>query len=601
MPDALVSRQEDTTAMRYVSPPNWPEPPSGWSPLEGWAPPAAWPPSPPGWRFWVDDETPVDSAPAAAASPRVDVTEKVPMFGARQRAHKLADELALCRQQMADVGALDVVELQHKRDALTAEISGQRERMAAEATAHSARLRELTDSQVVDAEQQLAGIELQITETTAQISGQQERLAAEAAVHSERLRELTDSQVVDAEKLLAGINSQIADMTVQLAELSTRVVVTEEAVILQEVGVYQYRHPLTDAAAYQQELSRLQDSIKAMTRRDGGAIESMTSFTLNGSAAQGRAMIRDFSKLMLRAYNAEAENLVRGLKPYKLATSIDRLDKVAKTIERLCNRMNIQIAMPYHQLRIKELELTADFLEKLAVDKEREREEKARLREERLAEAEMQRERARLENEKQHYLNALAALEAKNDAEGVTRLLVQLENVDKAITDVDYRVANIRAGYVYVISNVGSFGNSMIKVGMTRRLDPRDRVRELSDASVPFNFDVHALFFSADAVGIETKMHKLLAGRRVNRINHRREFFYATAGEARAHLLALTGEMLEFTEIPEAVEFQQSQTTAVTLPGGAQGRHLAPEEAGAQPTQCSAEHLAVTERHAHLS
>ena len=125
---------------------------------------------------------------------------------------------------------------------------------------------------------------------------------------------------------------------------------------------------------------------------------------------------------------------------------------------------------------------------------------------------------------------------------------------------MDYRVANIRAGYVYVISNVGSFGDSVIKVGMTRRQDPRDRVRELSDASVPFNFDVHALFFSADAVGIETKMHQLLADRRVNRVNRRREFFYATASEARAHLLALTGEMLEFTELPEAVEYQGART-----------------------------------------
>lgn len=457
--------------------------------------------------------------------------EKVSVFGARQRVHELTAELAQIRQQLAALGALDAIALQERRDALATEIGEQ-----------------------------------------------QHRLALEAEAHTTHLREMSAAQATDAANQLASLYSKIAEAEGRLNELSAQVAVTEEAAILQEVGVYQYRHPLTDAAAYQQELARLRNSIKAMTTSDGGAIQATTSWTVNGSAAQGRAMVRDFSKLMLRAYNAEADNLVRGLKPYKLATSVDRLDKVAKTIERLGKTMSIRISVPYHQLRTKELELTADFVEKQAVEKEREREEKARLKEERLAQAELQRERARLENEKQHYLNALAALEAGNDIEGAQRLRAQLTDVDKAIADVDYRVANIRAGYVYVISNVGSFGNSVIKVGMTRRQDPRDRVRELSDASVPFNFDVHALFFSADAVGIETKMHQLLADRRVNRVNRRREFFYATAIEARAHLLALTGEMLEFTETPEAVEYQQSQNEAAALAGGSTARHLAADD-----------------------
>jgi hypothetical protein len=129
-----------------------------------------------------------------------------------------------------------------------------------------------------------------------------------------------------------------------------------------------------------------------------------------------------------------------------------------------------------------------------------------------------------------------------------------------AISDVDYRAANIRAGYVYVISNIGAFGERMIKVGMTRRLDPRDRVRELSDASVPFNFDIHVLFFSADAVGVEARMHERLADRRVNRVNQRREFFYATPTEARDLLLDITGNLLEFTEEPEALQYHQSET-----------------------------------------
>src|SRR5262245_18784898 len=122
---------------------------------------------------------------------------------------------------------------------------------------------------------------------------------------------------------------------------------------------------------------------------------------------------------------------------------------------------------------------------------------------------------------------------------------------------MNYRAVNIRAGYVYVISNIGSFGENLLKIGMTRRLDPWDRIRELSDASVPFNFDIHALFFSKDAVGIEQAIHEKLSASRVNLVNRRREFFRTTPAEAKSHLALLAGELLQFQEIPEALEYRQ--------------------------------------------
>jgi hypothetical protein len=351
-----------------------------------------------------------------------------------------------------------------------------------------------------------------------------------------------------------------AEVSAQLEALRESIVITEEAAVLQEIGIYEYRHPLSDSVAYQSELKRLSDEIKAMTRKDGGAVSANTDWRVNNSLSEGRRMVRDFSKLMLRAYNAEADNLVRGLKPYKLETAIDRLTKVAATIVKLGRTMDIRISDLYHGLRVRELELTADYLEKVAEEKEREREEKARLREERKAQLEMELERARLDKERQHYENALAALEAKGDAEGAARLREDLEKVQRAINDVDYRAANIRAGYVYVISNLGSFGDRMVKIGMTRRLDPLDRVRELSDASVPFKFDVHALFFSKDAVGIETELHQRLANRRVNRVNLRREFFYATPEEVKTHLMQVApGDLLQYEETSEALEYHQSR------------------------------------------
>ncbi len=206
------------------------------------------------------------------------------------------------------------------------------------------------------------------------------------------------------------------------------------------------------------------------------------------------------------------------------------------------------------------MELTAGYLETLAKEKEKECTERDRLREERKVQEEMRRERERLEKEGQHYLNALSALESSGDIESAERLHAQLSEAEKAIADVDYRAANVRAGYVYVISNIGAFGPGVVKTGLTRWLEPMGRIRELGDASVPFGFDVHALFFFKDVVGIEAQMHQLLGEHRVNKVNHRREFFRATPAQARDLLQQLTGELLQFQEFPEAIEYHQSQS-----------------------------------------
>jgi hypothetical protein len=448
----------------------------------------------------------------------------VPLFGARKRARELAAEAEHLRAQLERLGGLSLLEVQTRRQALAEEIAqeeGRLEQRRADALASLARER-------------------------AEAAEQASNEAAVARTHQQQLE-------------------------ARVRELRAEVVETEETALLQEVGVYEYNHPLTDAVGYQSQLKDLRDEIKVMTRADGGAVQGTTNWTVNSSVAQGRKMVRDFSKLMLRAYNAEADNLVRGLKPYKLASAIERLTKIATTIEKLGTTMDIRISGAYHGLRIRELELTADYLQRLAEEKEREREERERLREERKAQQEIERERARLEKEQQQYANALAALEGKGDVEGADRLRAELAEIERAIEDVDYRAANIRAGYVYVISNVGSFGDQVVKIGMTRRIDPEDRVRELGDASVPFRYDVHALFFSDDAVGIETQLHQRLADRRVNRINNRREFFYATPDEVKVLLLELTGELLQYDEVPEALEFRQSQTLAIAGAGEVQG------------------------------
>ncbi|WP_024574478.1 MULTISPECIES: DUF4041 domain-containing protein [unclassified Afipia] len=350
----------------------------------------------------------------------------------------------------------------------------------------------------------------------------------------------------------------------KIKEAHHSLVSTDDLALLQDVGVYQYRHPLSDAVAYQSVLEKIDNQIKQMVKKDGGAVLATTSWQVNGSEKEGRAMVRDFSKLMLRAFNAEADNAVRSLKPYKLDNAIDRLNKVAETIARLGQTMHIRISPAYLKLRLQELEITADFLQKQAEEKEQERADRARLREERKAQQEIENERERLEKERQHYSNALDALVEKGDEEAAARIREYLTGIEESQRKVEERAANTRAGYVYVISNVGSFGDRVVKIGMTRRLDPSDRIRELSDASVPFNFDIHALFFSDDAVGIETEMHNRLDTTRVNSVNRRREFFRASPLEVKKHLAELAGELLEFQEMPEALEYRQCLSSQST-------------------------------------
>ena len=405
---------------------------------------------------------------------------------------------------------------------------------------------------------QLASLESERDGLRAQLDRLGVLSVIELETRTKELEKALDEQQAQMARRREAERADIEGLKKQLADTKKWIVETEDLALLQEAGIYHYRHPLTDAVAYEKELETIDSQIKAMTRKDGGAVLAATNWTVNESAAEGRTMVRDFSKLMLRAFNAEADNLVRGLKPYKLDAAVERLRKVASTIEKLGKTMQIRISTPYLNLRVRELELTADFLQKQAEEKEAERLERERLREERKVQQEMERERERLEKEKKHYANALEALVEKGDEVGAARLREQLSDVEKAIEDVDYRAANIRAGYVYVISNIGSFGEQMVKVGLTRRLDPTERIRELSDASVPFNFDIHAVFFSKDAVGIETAMHERLDGRRVNTVNRRREFFRVTPLEVKAYLAELTGELLQFQDVPEALEYRQS-------------------------------------------
>jgi seryl-tRNA synthetase len=220
--------------------------------------------------------------------------------------------------------------------------------------------------------------------------------------------------------------------------------------------------------------------------------------------------------------------------------------------------LSVRISDRYRRLRMLELELTADYLLKKQEEKEAERAERERLREEAKAQAEFRREIEKLEKERKHLLNVRQALLDKGDEVAAAKMTAELDNVEAGLQGLHDREANIRAGYVYVISNLGAFGPNMVKIGMTRRLNPTERVLELGDASVPFRYDTHIMFYSPDAVSLENALHRELSAHRVNKVNNRREFFHTNPARVHALLKKHAGEVLEYIVDPEALEFRQS-------------------------------------------
>lgn len=325
--------------------------------------------------------------------------------------------------------------------------------------------------------------------------------------------------------------------------------------VLQAVGIYRYHHPLENAAAYKERLTVIEAAVAALVR-DGRAINRSNMFTFDNSLAKGRKMSDDLSILMLRAYNAEADSAVRALRAGNVETAKRRLEKSRDAIARLGGMMQMQIAQEYHDLRIEEVELTSDWLMRKQEERERERDERARLREEKRVRQELEAERERLDKERALVGQTIERLRANGESDPV--LEARLAQIDAAIEQNDFRAANIRAGYVYVISNRGAFGPDVVKIGLTRRLEPADRVHELGGASVPFRFDVHTIYFSEDAVSLETELHRHFAARALNQANPRKEFFFASPAEVREVLAEKVGALLEFREDAEATEYLQS-------------------------------------------
>lgn len=339
----------------------------------------------------------------------------------------------------------------------------------------------------------------------------------------------------------------------------------EDEVNVLEYGVYKPTFEFANSDLYKDKLKEIRDRQKDCIKKDTAAVGA-TNWTVNGSTAKGNSMVKDTKKLLLRAFNVECDDIVSKVKISNLDKSVERIYKISEQISKLGKTMSISITSNYIKLKIDEVKLALDFQQKKQEEKERLKELRAQEREEAKALKEIEEEKKRLTKEQKHYENALKTLLAQIEKNGETEELIekrnqiegQLKEIETSITDVDYRAANRKAGYVYIISNIGAFGENIYKIGMTRRLDPHDRVDELGDASVPFDFDIHALIFSEDAPALESALHKAFERNKLNKINHRREFFNVSLEEIKEEVRKNFDKTVEWFDFAEADQYRQS-------------------------------------------
>lgn len=375
-----------------------------------------------------------------------------------------------------------------------------------------------------------------------------------------------NSKVAELEAKKERLEKEIDKRTSKIDALKKEAVFFEDAITFQEFGLYTPRYNFITSEEYKKELDYIRDAQKKLIKSDK-AIIGATTWTVNGSKSKGNKMIADMKKLFLRAFNSDCEDVISKVKYNNFDMSLKKIHQSANSIERLGKSMSLKITPKYIDWKEEELTLAFEYQQKKQEEKEAQKVARAEMREAARLQKEIEAQRKKIEKEQTHYQTAYEKLlkqleENPDNADLLTKkseLENQLNDIDKAIKDIDYREANQRAGYVYIISNIGAFGENVYKIGMTRRLDPQDRVDELGDASVPFNFDVHAMIFSDDAPALEAALHKAFEDRKLNMVNTRREFFNVTLDEIKEVVKKNFDKTVEFIDVPDAEQFRVSQ------------------------------------------
>lgn len=348
--------------------------------------------------------------------------------------------------------------------------------------------------------------------------------------------------------------------------LRKEVAVFESKLDLIEFGIYEPVYDFEKSDDYREEQNKIILRQKEMISDDTAAICN-TSWTVEGSEAKGRAVVKVYKKLMLRAFNGESDVLISKVKWNNVNQMKERMEKLFDTVNKLGQGFQVYITDEYLDLKQQELILEYEYQSKRQQEKEEMRAIQDELREEEKAKREFEQAQREAEKEEAAYQKALDKVRKEfedSTGEKHDKLQEQIEKLEQELKEAREKkeralsmAQQTKRGHVYIISNIGSFGENVYKIGMTRRLEPIDRVKELGDASVPFQFDIHAMIYSDEAPTLENELHKAFTNKKVNMLNYRKEFFNVTLDEIESKIKEI-GIEAEFSKLPEAMEYRET-------------------------------------------
>lgn len=376
-----------------------------------------------------------------------------------------------------------------------------------------------------------------------------------------------DEQLNKKKKEIEALSKQVADLGANRENLVKELTLVSSENELQSSGFYKSKYDFGHSDEYKERLDLIRERQKDMIKNKE-AIICKKEWMVEGSRAEGKKMIDRIIKLGLSAFNVQCDNEILKVKFENVDRAEDRINKIRETVDKLLEPNACSITKDFLKAKMDELHLVYEYQEKLYHEKEEQKAIKEQMRDEEKARREIERIQADAEKEETKYAKALE----KANAELQSKSADEREKLEAKIRELEERFKNAvenkeraksqaeltRRGYVYIISNIGSFGENVYKIGMTRRLDPQDRVDELGDASVPFEFDVHALIQTDDAPGLENKLHAEFTHKRLNRMNERKEFFCVTLEEIKLVCEKHHKSELKLTLVAEAKEWRQS-------------------------------------------
>lgn len=378
-----------------------------------------------------------------------------------------------------------------------------------------------------------------------------------------------DAEERNVRERTAALREKLAEMQADYSskfalyqKLKHEVAIFDERIAFAEMGVYEPHFDFTDSEEYKAAIEAVRDKQKDMVSAKTAVVCS-TQWTVNGNAAKGQTMTNRNIRLTLRAFNNECDAAIANARWNNVNAMEKRIQRAREQIDNLNESQSTTVTEAYLQLKLRELYLTHEYREKLKQEREQ-RAEAARAAKE---EQKLLRDMEKAEDEEARYQRLLEKARAEAASISGPQLEVfanQIKMLERDLAEAHARyeraqamAEKTRSGYVYIISNVGSFGEEVVKIGLTRRLDPADRVRELGDASVPFEFDTHAIIYSDDAPTLERALHAEFQSTRVNAQNFRKEFFKARIDDVEAAVKRLAPGAPFFRDV-EAQEYRET-------------------------------------------